>query len=134
MNRRKINGTPLNRDLPLLNGGQKSDTHLALELVRHRVIGKTYEKWKAIIAETGSSDTMFLVGLRKLHGIAINPIKDGEAMLFVVQDTQQMRALEESGCKNPTLLQILLTTRVISLTEKDATDRWTKIMQQENAE
>lgn len=104
-----------------------SDPHLALELVRYRVLGKPYSKWRSIIAETGESDTAFLIALRKLHHIEIN--KKEDEMLYITQDTQQMRVLEQEGVPNPTLLQILLTAKVFSLSEDDIKDKFEKAME-----
>jgi len=115
----------------LLNGGQKpEEPSLALELVKHRVLGKPYSKWRAIIAETGESDTAFLIGLKELHSITID--KKADPMLYVVQDTQQMRLLAESGVENPTTLQILLTSRVIDLDEDNAHQRFAKYLERQN--
>lgn len=108
-----------------------SDKHLALELVRFRVLGKPYSKWRAIIAELGESDTTFLIGLREIHGIGI--AKNDDPMLYVVQDTQQMREFKDGGL-NPTMLQILLTSRVIALTEEDAKARFEKLLTEDRVE
>jgi len=115
----------------LINGGAPAPKpSLALELVRHRVLGKVYSKWRAIIAETGESDTAFLIGLKELHGITID--KKSDPMLYVVQDTQQMRLLSESGVENPTTLQVLLTSRVIDLDEDNAHQRFAKYLEKQN--
>lgn len=92
-------------------------SHLALELVRYRVLEKSYSKWRAIIAELGESDTAFLIALREVHGIAFD--KAADPMLYVTQDTQQMKGFTDGGL-NPTMLQILLTARVIALSEEEA--------------
>ncbi len=70
------------------------------------------------MAETGESDTWFLIGLSTLHGIAIN--KDADPMLYCTQDTLQMALFAEEGVLNPTLLQIAFTAKVWALSEEDA--------------
>lgn len=107
----------------LINGGQPQPTPSALELVSYRVLGKSYSKWRAIITEaTGESDTLFKIALFQAHNIRIdNP--DADPMLYIVQDTNQMRILAEEGVINPTMLQILLSTKIVSLTEQGAKDR-----------
>lgn len=99
---------------------------LALELVKVRILGKPYSKWRAILAETGESDTKFLMFLAKF-GIAIN--KADDPMLYCAQDTQQMRLLLEDGVLNPTLCQIAMTSKAWSLTEQGCKDAWTTAMQ-----
>lgn len=99
---------------------------LALELVRFRILGKSYSKWRAIIAETGESDTAFLICLKRQWKIQID--KKLDPVLFITQDTQQMRLLKESGIENPTMLQILLTAKVISLSEEDAKEQFEKLL------
>ncbi len=121
--------------LHILNGGiaqQPDDDRLKLEVVRHRVLGKPYSKWRAIIAETGNSDTDFLICLKRLFGITID--KTADPMLYITQDTQQMRQLEEQGVANPTLLQILLTTRAIALDEQAASELFIKRLKEDGAE
>lgn len=106
-------------------------SHLALELVKWRILGKPYDKWRAIIAEMGDSDTNFLRALREVHNIFID--KAENPMLYVVQDTQQMRLFTETGV-SPTMLQILLTSKVIALSEQEATERFEKLMKENQVE
>lgn len=103
-------------------------SHLALELVRYRVLGKPYSKWRAIVAELGESDTAFLIALREVHGIGI--AKADDPMLYVIQDTQQMREFKDGGL-NPTMLQLLLTSRVIALSEEDAKAKFEKLLKED---
>jgi len=105
----------------------KDDPSLALELVRYRVWTKPYSAWRAILAETGASDTDFLIALRKLHGIEID--KKADPILFVVQDTQQMRILLDEGVPSPTMMQILLTSKSMALTHEEAVEGWMNKMQ-----
>lgn len=106
-------------------------SHLALELVRYRVLGKTYSKWRAIIEELGESDTNFLRALRDVHGIFID--KKDDPMLYVIQDTQQMRLFQQDGV-SPTLLQILLTSKVIALSEQEVLDKIEKVLKRDQPE
>lgn len=94
-----------------------------LELVKFRILGKSYSKWRAIITEaTGESDTLFKLGLYQAHNIRIDdPLAD--PMVYIVQDTAQMRELAEQGVGNPTLCQLLMSTKIIDLSEQGAIDR-----------
>lgn len=114
----------------LINNGRPAPDPNALELVSFRVIGKPYSSWRAIIAETGDSDTAFLLGLKALHGITID--KQADPMLFMAQDTQQMRWLKEDGVENPTWCQILLTARAFALTEGGCAVRFKAVLAKES--
>lgn len=100
----------------------------ALELIRYRVIAKPYSSWRAIIAELGESDTLFLIALRELHGVYID--KSEDPMLYVVQDTQQTAMMGQEGVADPTFLQILLTSKAIALTSEESVERWNKAMEE----
>lgn len=106
-------------------------SELALELVQFRILGKSYSKWRAILAETGESDTKFLMFLADF-GIAINKVED--PMLYCSQDTQQMRLLAEDGVPNPTLYQVVMTSKAFSLTEDGCAEVWLTAMAKQQAE
>lgn len=115
----------------ILNDGEQSGAP-KLELVKFRILGKPYSKWRAIITEaTGESDTLFRMGLFQAHNIRIDG--QGDPMLYIIQDTAQMRQLAEEGVHNPTILQLLLSTRIIDLTEQGAKDRMEKWLEDHKA-
>lgn len=99
---------------------------LNLELVKFRTIGKPYSSWRAILAELGCSDTDFLIFLRKTHDLFID--KKQDEMLFLVQDTQQMRLLLEDGVPSPTMLQIAMTSRAWAKSAAEAEEKWMAAM------
>lgn len=109
----------------ILNQGETSGAQ-KLELISYRILGKPYSKWRAILAETGESDTAFLIGLKELHGIQFDFKTD--PMLYISQDTQQMRCFEENGVANPTLMQLLLTAKAFSFSEGGCKDRIEQIL------
>lgn len=114
----------------ILNGGiaqQSEPNRLALEVIRYRVLGKPYHSWRAILAETGESDTLFLVSLKRLHGIEFDSLHC-DPMLYCTQDTNQMRLLEESGVPNPTMLQIAMTAKAWALSEVGAMEKMDAIL------
>lgn len=106
--------------LPILNNGEQNGP-VKLELVKFRVIGKPYSKWKEIFAETGGDETLFKVALYQGYGIRIDG--DGDPMLYIIEDTAQRRELLEIGVHNPTFAQLLTSTKVLSLSEQDAIDQ-----------
>lgn len=111
----------------LNNGFEQPKNPLALELIRYRILGKPYSSWRALIASTGNSDTDFLICIKELFGIVID--KKADPMLYITQDTQQMRLLKESGA-NPSMLQILLTSKVMSLTEEGAKELMEELLRE----
>lgn len=106
------------------------NSHLALELVKFRTLGKPYSKWRAIMAELGGSDTPLLIFLRDEFGILIDKRED--PMLFCINDTQQMKLLLNDGIPSPTILQLMLTSKSWALTEEAAIAKWKAVMQPEN--
>lgn len=105
----------------LINNGQPQPDPHALELISYRVLGKKYSQWRSIITEaTGESDTLFRLTLLKF-GIKIET--DLDPFLYIIQDTGQMREFREEGILNPTFLQLLLSSKIVSLSEQDALDQ-----------
>lgn len=112
--------------------------HLALELIRYRIHQRRYSAWRAIFAEMGESDTNFLKGLKETHGLNID--KKDDPILYVTEDTQQLRTMQDDAARmgntlfKPTMLQILLTSRVIAMSEEDAKARFEKYLELLNRE
>lgn len=104
----------------ILNNGEESGP-VKLEIVKFRVIGKQYSKWKEIFAETGGDETLFKVALYQGYGIRIETTLD--PVLYIIEDTAQRRELREIGVDNPTFAQLLTSTKVISLSEQDAIEQ-----------
>lgn len=113
----------------LLNDGQQSGPP-AMEFIRYRVIGKLYSKWRAIIAEAmaGQGDTMFKVALYQGFNIRIDDPK-ADPMIYIIQDSAQMRELAEQGVHNPTFCQLFFSTKIVSLSEEDAIAQMQKWME-----
>lgn len=103
------------RGMSTLNDGPK------MEVVKFRVIGKPYSKWREIFAETGGNDTLFKVALYQGYGIRVET--DLDPVLYIIEDTAQHRELREIGVVNPTFAQLLTSTKIISLSEQDAIDQ-----------
>lgn len=103
-----------------LNPGDNGGTG-KMELVKFRVIGKPYSKWKEIFAETGGDEALFKLALYQGYGIRIDG--DGDPVVYIIEDTAQRRELREIGVANPTFAQLLTSTKVCSLSEQDAIDQ-----------
>lgn len=113
----------------ILNNGDKTPNPHALELISYRVLGKRYSQWLAIMAEAtgGQGDSLFKQGLFEGHNIRVEATED--PMLYITQDTGQMRELLQEGVVNPTMLQLLLSTKCISLSAQGAMDDMTRLME-----
>jgi hypothetical protein len=87
----------------------------AFDLVRYRVHRRRWSAISRILSETGASDTEMKMGLAKLHGIAIGQADDPQ--LFFTEDTQQRQEFANDGVANPTLCQLILTSRMFDTDE-----------------
>jgi len=98
----------------------------------YRIIRKLYSQVKAIMAEHHPDPLALKRALAAGHGIDIDQVPGGDPMLFIVADEQAAKKMADFKIPNPTLLQIIGTSRVISLSEQDAIDRFEKLMQAED--
>jgi hypothetical protein len=113
----------------LINNGEKQPDPNALEFIKYRTIGKKYSQWRAIFAEaSGESDTLLKMTLLQGFNIRIDN-EDADPVLYIIQDTAQMRELAEQGVHNPTHLQLLMSTKVVSFSEQDAIEQMQRWMQ-----
>jgi hypothetical protein len=87
----------------------------AFDLVHYRVHWRRWSAISRILSETGASDTEMKMGLAKLHGIAIGQADDTE--IFFTEDTQQRAEFANDGIVNPTLCQLILTSRMFDTDE-----------------
>lgn len=105
--------------MSVLNDGDNGTTKM--EVIKFRVIGKPYSKWREIFAETGGDDTLFKVALYQGYGIRIET--DLDPVLYIIEDTAQHRELREIGVVSPTFAQLLTSTRFISLSQEDVIEK-----------
>lgn len=103
-----------------------NDSHLAFDLVRYRIHKRRWSSISAILAESGMSDTEMKLGLKTLHNIEWD-FKD-DPWLFFSEDTQQRKEFAGNGVTNPTLCQLLLTSRAFGLTEHDCRARFLSLL------
>ena len=98
----------------------------------YRIIKKLYSQVRAIMAEHHPDPDALKKALAVGHGIDIDQIPGGDPMLYIVADEQAAKKMADFKIPNPTLLQIIGTSRVIALTEQDAIERFEKMMQAED--
>lgn len=104
------------------------DAPLALKTTRYRILSLEYRRVAAILAEFEESEQVLRDALRIGHQIEITDEIAGAVVLHVVIDEQQTDKLREYRIPNPTLLQLIGTSRVISTSEKDAAARFEALM------
>jgi hypothetical protein len=97
----------------------------------YRIIKKLYSQTRAIMAEHHPDPNALKKALAAGHDIDIDQVPGGDPMLYIVADQQAAQKMADFKIPNPTLLQIIGTSRVIALTEQDAIDRFEKLMQAE---
>lgn len=109
------------------NGIPKRNQHLALELVRCKVVSKKYSSVRAIMAELGQSDTVLLKALKRGHGIEFDSLREDPTLFFVI-DSTTLDEFRRHGVGAPTFLQLFGTARVIDTDEDRALTRWREMM------
>lgn len=102
----------------------------AFDLVRYRVHRRRWSSISAILSESGASDTEMKMGLKALHGVTW-PAKDDPFICFT-EDTQQRDEFRKNGVINPTLCQLLLTSRCFALDEDDCKEKFEALLRKEN--
>lgn len=112
----------------ILNQSEQPQSGIAIELVKFRILGRPYRKWRKLFTDNGTTDTEFLIGLKLLHEIEFDSLRE-DPMLFCTQDTQQMRLFREEGIESPNDLQIALTSKVWALSEDDCKAKMEALLQ-----
>lgn len=87
-------------------------------LLGFKVVAKPFSNVRAIFAELGQSSTKLMLALKIGHGIEFDPIEEDPTLYFVVSQ-EQSDGFAKAGYE-PTLLQLLGTSEVISLSEEAA--------------
>jgi hypothetical protein len=108
------------------------DDEFALRFTGYRIISRPYRTVAAIMAEFDPSKANLRDALRIGHGIDITDAIAECAVLHIVIDQEMAEKLKQYRIPNPTLLQLIGTSRVISLSEKDAVARFEAMMKGEN--
>lgn len=107
------------------------DTTLHLDFVGYRVICKPWSAVKAIMSEFHQDSELLRAALKIGHGIDIDEsIPGSDPMIYFVVDQQQKEKLSEYHIDNPTMLQLLGTSRCFGLTKEDAEEKFRKLMQE----
>lgn len=94
-------------------------------LLGFKVVKKQFSAVRAIFAELGQSSTALLKALKIGHGIEIDPVEKDPYLYFVISQ-EQAEGFARAGYE-PTMLQLLGTSEVISLTEQAAIDKFRAI-------
>ena len=95
----------------------------------YRIIKKLYSQVLAIMAEHHPDPNALKKALAAGHGIDIDQVPGGDPMLFVLVDEMMAKKLKEFRIDNPTLLQLIGTSRFVALTEEEVVRKFTEAMQ-----
>lgn len=106
---------------------------LALQFTGYRIHRRTYAEARDIMAEFDMSERLLCDALRIGHNIDIDPEKPALNLnLYIVEDQQQREKLAQYHIPNPTLCQLIGSSRVISTTKADAIARFEALMKEDN--
>lgn len=105
---------------------------LAFDHIRFRIHRRRYTQIRAIMAESGESDTRLKCGLSALHGITFSGPLDEDREIFFTEDTQQLEELQRNGVPSPTMMQLILTSKAFAFDEEECKNRWFEAMEAMN--
>lgn len=104
------------------------NNRLAFDLVKVKVISRSYRQTLAIMSETGITDTNLQRLLRDGHGISFDSATVNPMLHFVIS-SQVIDDFKRRHI-NPTMLQLIGTAEVISIESADAAlEKWRKMKQ-----
>ncbi len=110
----------------------KDDPH-ALQFTGYRIHKRSYREVRDIMSEFDMSEKLLCDALRMGHNIDIDPENPAlNLMLYIVEDQQQREKLSEYRIPNPTLCQLIGTSRIIRQSEKEAVDAFQELMKKED--
>lgn len=109
-----------------------ADDQIALQLTGYRVVNKTWAQVKAIMSEFDMSEANLRQALKDGHGIEIDDTPRAVNMLYFVIDQQMQEKLKEYRIESPTMLQLLGTSRAVGVSEKDAAEKFTALVREDN--
>lgn len=107
------------------------DDPLALKTTRYRILSLEYRRVAAILAEFEESEQVLRDALRVGHQIEIDDATAPAAVLHFIIDEDMQRKMKEYKIDNPTILQLLGTSRCVGLSEKDAAARFEALLKGE---
>lgn len=109
------------------------DPTLNLDFVGYRIICKPWSSVRAIMAEFHPNPDILRQALQVGHGITIDESIPGhDPMLFFIFDSEIAEKLADFRIPNPTMMQIMGTSRVIALTKEDAVAKFEALMRGED--
>lgn len=108
----------------------KDSSPLAFDLIKWRIRSMPYSRMRAIMAELGESDTQLLIGLSRLHDMHFNSLTE-DREIFFTEDSAQIDGWHKGGVMAPTMLQMLLTSRIFALDRHTCQDRFEKLMKED---
>lgn len=106
------------------------DDALALDFVGYSILSRPWSSIKAIMAEFCVNPEVLKAALRIGHGMDVQErIDRGEnALIFFEIDSDMKARLEQRGIDNPTLLQLVGTSRAFGFTAEECSEKFEALM------
>lgn len=97
-----------------------------IDFVHYRIVSRSYSSVAAIMAEFEADPDILPQALLIGHGIKIDRGRD--PTLYIVLDSEMMQKMKDNRIDNPTLMQMIGTSRVIRLTKEKAAEDFEAMM------
>ena len=110
----------------------KRDDQFNLTKTGFTVLSLEYTRVRDIMAEFDSRESILRDTLLKGYGVEITDQIAPYAVLHVIVDEQMSTKMHENKIHAPTIMQLIGTSRCISLSEKDAIAQFRAMMKGEN--
>lgn len=99
---------------------------------KFKIISRPFAMLAAIFAEYDPSENRLRDALRQGHGIILDENPEAENRIYFVIDSEMADKLKEYRIPNPTLLQLLGTSRCIASSEQEAKEKFRAMLNAEN--
>lgn len=110
----------------------KRDDQFTLTKIGYTILPIEYRRVRDIMAEFDPREQVLRDALRIGHQLEITDAIAESAVLHIVLDSQMADKMHANRIPNPTLLQLIGTSRVISLNAKDAESRFIALIKEAN--
>ncbi len=109
-----------------------TDDALALDFVGYSIMSRPWTKIRDIMAEASANPELLKAALAIGHGIDVQEdINKGlNPIIFFEVDSDMAARLKQRGIDNPTMLQLIGTSRVFARTAEECSEKFEKLMRE----
>lgn len=106
------------------------DDALALDFVGYSILSRPWSSIRAIMAEFCVNPEVLKAALRTGHGVDVQPDIDNglNPIIFFEVDSDMRERLRERRIDNPTMLQLIGTSRVFARTAEECSEKFEALM------